>query len=648
MTAGGEAAFALGAQPDDGKQDVAGARRRSLIDPVVAAEDFTDLAYAGSHGAFHAHLGAGLLYYALGALVRSQVSVCIGSGGGFVPALMRRVQVDAGITPSVTYLVDANLPDLAFGSPIEVGGWMTEESDFLERENDIRILSMLSVDAAKLFALERIRIDHLHIDGDHSSRGVLADFEAFAGLLGDHAIITLHDLRMTGVAEAVAAITGRHRDIQVLTFPEVGAGTGVMRRTVAIDTPRRSQRRAEFVDPARKVGLSPDPVRTATDVSQRKALFERWSYLDTATYQLRYKLAAEFIDQPDRTIVEIGGYPNSIVGLLRQTKTVHLIEPYAPSPFIEAIKSRAAERAIDVFIHPGNLADAAPAPHALGVYNLVVMGLDLNSGATRDEDWTADFETLLALVSRASRAVLETAGYSTSQITFAHLLKILRPKIISDITLDLSKDPVADSYHVKDGRAVRRLVVMEVAEPVDLKSAGIRSLVESAAKEISLARTKAYAPVKADYHFGTTIGFEAGGLSILYTREGWAGPEKRHRWMVDEESRLVLSVVRPAEAMIATGVVRLVVNARPLVVKGKIDHQTLVITVNGEPVHEGRYSEQAEINVAIPAPLFFKKQPARITFLHPDARRPCDLVEGSQDRKVLSFAVSSMLLTHES
>src|SRR5262245_47159520 len=56
-----------------------------------------DAPWAGSHGAEGDYLGMGLLYYALVYGMRAKVAVCLGSGGGFVPRLMRQAQRDLGV-----------------------------------------------------------------------------------------------------------------------------------------------------------------------------------------------------------------------------------------------------------------------------------------------------------------------------------------------------------------------------------------------------------------------------------------------------------------------------------------------------------------------------------------------------------------------
>ena len=61
-----------------------------------------------SHGAEEnsTFLGAGMLYYALCYAMQCKTCVCLGSGGGFVPRMMRQAQRDLGLPESRTILVD--------------------------------------------------------------------------------------------------------------------------------------------------------------------------------------------------------------------------------------------------------------------------------------------------------------------------------------------------------------------------------------------------------------------------------------------------------------------------------------------------------------------------------------------------------------
>ena len=65
--------------------------------------------WCSSHGADNGSedLGAGLLYYSLAYSIRARTCVCLGSGGGFVPRLMRQAQRDLDLEGGRTILVDS-------------------------------------------------------------------------------------------------------------------------------------------------------------------------------------------------------------------------------------------------------------------------------------------------------------------------------------------------------------------------------------------------------------------------------------------------------------------------------------------------------------------------------------------------------------
>ena len=618
--------------------------RAPLVDTKTAIRDFTSVAFADSHGAFDRHLGAGLLYYALGHVVRSQVSVCIGSGGGFVPSLMRRAQLDAGIDPSITYLVDANLPDLAFGSPLQSGGWMTSENRFLEREKDIVVLPMLSVDAAQLIARNGIRIDHLHIDGDHSAKGVLADIEAFLPLLSPNGVISMHDLRMPSVNEALASALEKHPGLQLVSFRDIGNGTGVLRRALDASVPRRRQTLADLADPDRKLTIDPASRSTAVEESQHRTGFERWSYLETPAYRLRYKLVSDWIDQDGTTVVEVGGFPNSIVHELSKARAAHLIEPYTTKPFESDVLAAAAARNLPVYFHKSAVGRAALDIEALKPFNLVALGLDLSSGCKTVEEFERALTELLALMRAASRIAFEIPKFRLSQLLFDHLVRIARPKVVQDVTLDLSQDPVAASYHVKDERAVRRIVLIEGTRPIDLAASDVQALISLAASELAEATAKQAQPAESSYSLGTPINFVLGGDAEPYKRGGWVGAEKRHTWMQGPESWLVLAP-EGLDRLDDRATLDLDILAKPFTVPGKVEAQNLIVRVNGTEVFSEAIRDDGHIRCRIPARLAQAETPMRICFVHPDATRPCDVVDGSQDKKPLAFAVREITIT---
>src|SRR5437660_12068466 len=105
-----------------------------------------DAAWEWSHGADGDYLGMGLLYYSLVYALKAKVAVCLGSGGGFVPRLMRQAQRDLGIAAvSRTILIDANKPEAGWGAP----EWPAEDSFFRTHFPDVEIIIDTTRNAAE-------------------------------------------------------------------------------------------------------------------------------------------------------------------------------------------------------------------------------------------------------------------------------------------------------------------------------------------------------------------------------------------------------------------------------------------------------------------------------------------------------------------
>jgi len=432
--------------------------RAELMSSQVICARFTNVIFSESHGAFDKYLGVGYLYYGFAAAIRSQVSVCIGSGGGFVPDLLAQAQHDIGIEPAATYLIDANLPDLGFGSPVQPGGWLRPENDFRRRASDVVVLRMLSTDAARAFARERIRIDYLHIDGDHSRRGVVADFEDFAPLLSDDAVVSFHDAAMPSVRAALEQIRRDHGGWEYLGLPEIGAGSAFMRRIYREGSAAR-QSASQRPDRGRRTRLNPTALATAADDSADRARYERWHYLATPAFRSRYEVIAPAIDRDGGTVIEVGGFPNSVVDVLTRSTRVVAFEPYAPSDYVIRVTEEARRRGIDYVLRSGSVAAAEFFAENIADYALVCLGLDISAACDSIQDFEANLAALLRLARRAAIVAAEFPGYPPSIVTWAFLEAGLKPSIVRDVKLDLSADPVADEYFVKDNRAHRRIVV---------------------------------------------------------------------------------------------------------------------------------------------------------------------------------------------
>jgi len=156
--------------------------------------------YRWTHGATDLHLGDGMMIYSLIMFNRAKVCVCIGSGGGFIPRLMTQARMDLhaqGIfegNPAnewgdigTTIIVDASNG---------VGGFTdwTADDSFLRKHFCPQIILETSERAFyDYFVRQDIKIDYLHIDGDHSYEGVKLDFELYSTIMSENAIITIHD-----------------------------------------------------------------------------------------------------------------------------------------------------------------------------------------------------------------------------------------------------------------------------------------------------------------------------------------------------------------------------------------------------------------------------------------------------------------------
>ena len=160
--------------------------------------------YRWSHGATDLHLGDGLLIYSLIMFSRAKVCVCIGSGGGFIPRLMTQARRD--LWEQGIFEGDNSLEWGDIGTTIivdaanSVGGFTdwTNENSFLRQHFSPQVILETSERAFyDYFVRQDIKIDYLHIDGDHSYEGVKKDFELYSTIMSENGIITIHDIDQT-------------------------------------------------------------------------------------------------------------------------------------------------------------------------------------------------------------------------------------------------------------------------------------------------------------------------------------------------------------------------------------------------------------------------------------------------------------------
>lgn len=171
---------------------------RTLIDKEFIVSRLTAQdPFCFSHGAGDGSefLGAGMLYYAIAYSMRARTCMCLGSGGGFVPRMMRQAQRDLRLDDSRTILVDGakNVPQEkvnVWGTP----AWIDEGSLFRRNYPEIELVLELTAKAYReKFEPAGLKVDFLHIDADHHYEGAKADWDLYRHLVPDHGIITLHD-----------------------------------------------------------------------------------------------------------------------------------------------------------------------------------------------------------------------------------------------------------------------------------------------------------------------------------------------------------------------------------------------------------------------------------------------------------------------
>ena len=190
-------------------------------------------AFSEGHGARKDYLGLGVLYYSFVHLLRAKVAVCLGSGGGFVPRIMRQAQRDLGIEKSSrTIVIDADRPELRYGHP----DYLHDGSFLKQLFPAIEIIIKPTKDAADIFLENGIKINYLHIDADHSFSGSLSDYETYRPLMAEIFVITLHDTNLDGVAKTVEHIR-KKEDVEVIDFSYLWGGLAVVKPQKAPTVP---------------------------------------------------------------------------------------------------------------------------------------------------------------------------------------------------------------------------------------------------------------------------------------------------------------------------------------------------------------------------------------------------------------------------
>ena len=203
---------------------------KEFIQSHLTADDPWCFSHGSGNGS--EDLGAGILYYGLAYALSAKTCVCLGSGGGFVPRLMKQAQRDLDLEDSRTILVDgadkvAPAKKKIWGSP----SWQSEDSLFRINYPDVEVILDLTENAFDDF-FKSVSIDFLHIDADHHYEGVKRDWDLYGSLVSPNGIITLHDTvnyrEPCGVYQLLEEIQAEGR-YEMIKFP-IAYGTAVLRK----------------------------------------------------------------------------------------------------------------------------------------------------------------------------------------------------------------------------------------------------------------------------------------------------------------------------------------------------------------------------------------------------------------------------------
>jgi hypothetical protein len=395
--------------------------------------------WSESHGADGAYVGTGLLYYTLTYVTRAEVAVCLGSGGGFVPRLMRQAQRDAGIADGArTILVDGDVPQAGWGSP----QWLAPDSFFRANYPDVEVLLARTSDAAVQLAEQELRIDYLHIDADHSFTGCLEDFRRYRPLLRVGSLVTLHDTNLAhaGVKHVLEHLRAR-ADCELIDLVEAGTGTALL-RIVDEGTPDPSPLPAA-AGAAIEIERRPGAPRLDPPTME-------WRYLRSEAFSVRNVLAAHFVrDCP--TVVEIGGWHTPIDAYLTGAHdAVVVVDPFIREATLEELGGRPC-RVRHVRARFQDLAWTVRRDD----FGLVILGLDLEGLSADDE------QALTELVRRARTTVIEfPSSWGPSRVQYERLLAESGADVRVRTRLDLAGNDFGDLSNSWPPRVERELYVL--------------------------------------------------------------------------------------------------------------------------------------------------------------------------------------------
>ena len=161
------------------------------IEQEITTNDGKQFRYGWSHGATDKHMGDGMILYSLMYFFKPKISVCLGSGNGFIPRIMSSANQDLKEEGFNTDKSEVILVD-AFNGVAGVPDW--DMDSFFPTAFQVAVLKTTTEKAYYEYFIKRdIKIDMLWIDADHTYEGIKKDFDLYSQIMSDNGLIIIHD-----------------------------------------------------------------------------------------------------------------------------------------------------------------------------------------------------------------------------------------------------------------------------------------------------------------------------------------------------------------------------------------------------------------------------------------------------------------------
>ena len=182
---------------------------------ITTNDKKSDVRYRWSHGATEKHMGDGIIVYSMMYFFKPKLSVCLGSGGGFIPRIMSKCLNDLkqeGFNTDESRVILVDAVNGVNGHP----DWIDDDSFYRNNFQSEWLHTTTEKAYYEYFIKRDMKIDVLWIDADHSLEGVKKDFDLYSEIMSENGIIMVHDTDKNYVDNFVE--TEEHEDYD-LTGP---------------------------------------------------------------------------------------------------------------------------------------------------------------------------------------------------------------------------------------------------------------------------------------------------------------------------------------------------------------------------------------------------------------------------------------------